>query len=75
MSIACGGCDAPPHRALITGAGPIGLLAALIGVQRGCEVHVYDRNESGPKPALVKELGGTYHSGDLRRSRSLLPTS
>ena len=57
--------DAPPHRALITGAGPIGLLAALIGVQRGCDVHVYDRNENGPKPALVKELGGTYHSGDL----------
>jgi threonine dehydrogenase-like Zn-dependent dehydrogenase len=55
--------DAPPRRALITGAGPIGLLAALLGVQRGCDVHVYDRNESGPKPALVKDLGGTYHSG------------
>jgi threonine dehydrogenase-like Zn-dependent dehydrogenase len=65
--------DAPPHRALITGAGPIGLLAALIGVQRGCDVHVYDRNESGPKPALVKELGGTYHSGDLGALTRLAP--
>jgi threonine dehydrogenase-like Zn-dependent dehydrogenase len=31
------------ERALITGAGPIGLLAALMGVQRGLEVHVLDR--------------------------------
>ncbi len=65
--------DAPPRRALITGAGPIGLLAALIGVQRGCDVHVYDRNETGPKPALVKELGGTYHSGDLTALTKLAP--
>ena len=57
--------DAPPRRALITGAGPIGLLAALLGAQRGCEVHVYDRNESGPKPGLVKDLRASYHSGDL----------
>jgi len=65
--------DAPPHRALITGAGPIGLLAALLGVQRGCDVHVYDRNESGPKPALVKDLGATYHSGNLDALPKLAP--
>jgi threonine dehydrogenase-like Zn-dependent dehydrogenase len=29
-----------PRRVLVTGAGPIGLLAALIGKQRGLEVHV-----------------------------------
>jgi threonine dehydrogenase-like Zn-dependent dehydrogenase len=52
-----------PHRALITGAGPIGLLAALLGVQRGLEVHVLDRAESGPKPELVAALGATYHTG------------
>src|SRR3954467_3148524 len=39
-----------PRRALITGAGPVGLLAALMGVQRGLEVHVIDRNREGPKP-------------------------
>ncbi|MDQ1495571.1 MAG: glucose 1-dehydrogenase, partial [Actinomycetota bacterium] len=51
--------------ALVTGAGPIGLLAALLGVQRGYEVHVLDRVDSGPKPALVRELGATFHAGDV----------
>jgi threonine dehydrogenase-like Zn-dependent dehydrogenase len=32
-----------PEVVLVTGAGPIGLLAALLGVQRGLEVHVLDR--------------------------------
>jgi threonine dehydrogenase-like Zn-dependent dehydrogenase len=65
--------DTPPRRALITGAGPIGLLAALLGAQRGCDVHVYDRNSGGPKPDLVKALGGTYHSGDLVKLTKLAP--
>jgi glucose 1-dehydrogenase len=52
-----------PRTVLVTGAGPIGLLAALIGQQRGLEVHVLDRMESGPKPDLVRALGATYHSG------------
>lgn len=47
---------------LVTGAGPIGLLAALMGVQRALEVTVYDRAESGPKPALVRDLGAEYRS-------------
>lgn len=53
-----------PNRVLIIGAGPIGLLAALIGAQyaRDAEVHVLDRVTSGPKPALVEALGATYHS-------------
>ena len=50
-----------PQKVLVTGAGPVGLMAALIGVQRGFDVHVMDRNEHGPKPELVKELGATYH--------------
>jgi threonine dehydrogenase-like Zn-dependent dehydrogenase len=52
-----------PHSVLVVGAGPIGLLAALIGRQRGIDVHVLDRVTTGPKPALVEELGATYHSG------------
>ena len=52
-----------PRTVLVTGAGPIGLLAALIGVQHGLEVHVLDRAESGPKPALVQALGAKYHTG------------
>ena len=52
-----------PRRVLVTGAGPIGLLAALVGKQRGLEVHVLDLAESGPKPELVRALGATYHTG------------
>lgn len=49
-----------PQHVLVTGAGPIGLLAALIARQRGYDVHVLDRVEDGPKPELVRALGGTY---------------
>jgi threonine dehydrogenase-like Zn-dependent dehydrogenase len=55
-----------PARVLVTGAGPIGLLAAMLGRQRGLEVHVLDRVTDGPKPALVAALGATYHTGSLK---------
>jgi threonine dehydrogenase-like Zn-dependent dehydrogenase len=51
-----------PKTALVTGAGPIGLLAALLGVQRGLEVTVVDVVADGVKPALVRDLGATYSS-------------
>lgn len=51
-----------PKVVAITGAGPVGLLGALLGVQRGLEVHVFDQVTDGPKPALVRDLGATYHS-------------
>ncbi|MDA8314607.1 MAG: glucose 1-dehydrogenase [Actinomycetota bacterium] len=54
-----------PARAVVTGAGPIGLLAAMIGVQRGLEVHVIDRMTSGKKPDLVRGLGAQYHTGAI----------
>src|SRR5919199_2884617 len=54
-----------PRVVLVTGAGPIGLLAALLGVQRGLEVHVVDRVTEGPKPALVADLGAHYHHGTV----------
>jgi threonine dehydrogenase-like Zn-dependent dehydrogenase len=54
-----------PERVLVTGAGPIGLLAALLGAQRGLDVHVLDRVTGGPKPQLVEDLGGTYHHGSV----------
>ena len=54
-----------PERVLVTGAGPIGLLAALLGAQRGLEVHVLDRNTDGPKPELARALGAHYHSTDV----------
>lgn len=54
-----------PQRVLVTGAGPIGLLAAMIGVQRGLEVHVLDQVTGGPKPDLVRDLGATYHHSSI----------
>ncbi|GAC1397250.1 MAG: glucose 1-dehydrogenase [Mycobacterium sp.] len=62
-----------PHRVLVTGAGPIGLLAAMIGVQQGLEVHVLDKVTSGPKPELVKSLGATYHHDPMHEVASKLP--
>jgi threonine dehydrogenase-like Zn-dependent dehydrogenase len=56
-----------PRSVLVTGAGPIGLLAALIGVQRGLDVHVLDLVKDGPKPRLVADLGATYHSDPVDR--------
>jgi threonine dehydrogenase-like Zn-dependent dehydrogenase len=53
------------ERVLVTGGGPIGLLAALMGTQRGLEVHVLDRAREGAKPEAVQALGARYHTGDV----------
>ena len=50
-----------PKNLLVTGAGPVGLLAALLGTQRGLDVHVLDVTTEGPKPGLVGDLGASYH--------------
>lgn len=63
-----------PHRLLVTGAGPVGLLAAMLGRQRGLETHVFDRATTGPKPQLVADLGATYHTGALTDLKHLDPT-
>jgi len=55
-----------PKTVLVTGAGPIGLLAALRLSVRNLQVHVLDRAEAGPKPQLVRDLGATYHTGSVR---------
>jgi glucose 1-dehydrogenase len=52
-----------PKTLLVTGAGPIGLLAALIGAQRGLEVHVLDHSESIEKRTIVRKIGGELHLG------------
>jgi len=54
-----------PRTVLVVGAGPIGLLGALGAVQAGAEVHVLDRVDTGPKPALVEQLGASYHTGAI----------
>jgi threonine dehydrogenase-like Zn-dependent dehydrogenase len=52
-----------PHRLLVTGGGPIGLLAALLGAQRGLDVHLLDHHDDTRKAELVVGIGGTYHTG------------
>ncbi|TDD83599.1 theronine dehydrogenase [Actinomadura darangshiensis] len=59
-----------PRKVLVTGAGPIGLLAAMLGVQRGLDVHVLDRVTDGPKPQLVADLGATYHHEGIEKAVS-----
>lgn len=54
-----------PRRVLVTGAGPVGLLAALMARQLDLQVHVLDRVTDGPKPGLVRELGATYHANGI----------
>ena len=54
-----------PKVAAVTGAGPVGLLAALLGVQRGLDVHVFDIVTEGSKPDMVHSLGATYHTEPL----------
>jgi threonine dehydrogenase-like Zn-dependent dehydrogenase len=67
QAIASQGCR-PLHSVLVTGAGPIGLLAAMLGVQHGFAVHVLDRATSGPKPRLVQALGATYLTGTVQEA-------
>lgn len=55
-----------PKTVLVTGAGPIGLIAAMMGVQRGLDVHVLDHNEHQQKRDVVRSLGATYHAGGLQ---------
>ena len=55
-----------PQTVLVTGAGPIGLLAALLAVQRGYQTYVLDQVTEGRKPEMVRRLGATYvPSGDV----------
>lgn len=58
------------HRALVLGAGPVGLLGAMTLVRRGFETHVYSREPvGGPKSAAAARLGAGYLSaGDLAPS-------
>ena len=62
-----------PKTLLVTGAGPVGLLAALMGCQRGLEVHVLDHRENLLKRRLLDSLGAIYHAESLRDLNGLKP--
>lgn len=53
------------HRALVLGAGPVGLLGAMALVVSGFETYVYSRElPPNPKAALVDSIGATYVSAE-----------
>ncbi|MCH8919104.1 MAG: glucose 1-dehydrogenase [Chloroflexi bacterium] len=49
-----------PERAVVLGAGPIGLLAAMLLGLEGLEVHIYDAAEPGLKRDLAEATGASY---------------
>jgi glucose 1-dehydrogenase len=62
-----------PKTLLVTGAGPVGLLAAMMGAQRGLEVHLLDHNDNLQKRRLIEGLGATYHAEGLDKLNGLEP--
>jgi threonine dehydrogenase-like Zn-dependent dehydrogenase len=62
-----------PKTLLVTGSGPIGLLAALLGVQRDYEVHVLDRGRDQAKVAMIRDLGAIHHAGPIDQIEQLAP--
>lgn len=51
------------RRAVVLGAGPVGILGAMLLRLRGCDVWVYSREDSsGRRASLIESLGATYVS-------------
>jgi glucose 1-dehydrogenase len=54
-----------PSRAVVLGAGPIGILCTILLRLRGLEVHVYAKSSSDSLPSrILDDLGATYQSVD-----------
>lgn len=49
-----------PERAVVLGAGPIGLLAGMLLSLEGIQVHFYDATERGIKSDLAESAGANY---------------
>ncbi len=63
------------HRALVLGAGPVGLLGAMALVADGYETFVYSRGGAdSPRGRLVADLGATYVSADTTDVAKLATT-
>jgi threonine dehydrogenase-like Zn-dependent dehydrogenase len=68
--------DPGPQRGLILGAGPIGLLGAMVLVADGFETVVYSRDSEESKQAeLVRSLGARYESSARTSFESLAKDS
>ncbi len=63
------------HRALVLGAGPVGLLGAMALVADGYETLVYSRGAADtPRGRIVADLGATYVSADTTDVAALVRT-
>jgi glucose 1-dehydrogenase len=52
------------HHAVVLGAGPVGLLGAMVLANKGFQTFVYSQEpKPGPKSSLVESIGATYVSG------------
>lgn len=57
--------EMPHPRALVLGAGPVGLLAAMAFSANGSETYVFSREpEGGPRAALIAAFDGHYISSE-----------
>lgn len=53
------------HRAVVLGAGPVGLLGAMLLVKSGFQTHVYSREQApNPRADLVASIGAKYISSE-----------
>ena len=60
-----GKANAHCHRAIVLGAGPVGLLGAMALVKSGFDTYVYAREPvPNPKADVVKNIGGHYFSAE-----------
>ena len=74
------GCPVTPgkakahcHRAIVLGAGPVGLLGAMALVNYDFDTYVYSREPSpNPKSTLLESIGATYISAE-KISPEMLP--
>jgi threonine dehydrogenase-like Zn-dependent dehydrogenase len=60
------------HKAVVLGAGPVGLLGAMALSLAGFDVHVYSREAApNPKSAIVEAIGGHYASSQAETPEAL----
>jgi len=55
-----------PERAIVLGAGAIGLLAGMVLRLEGIEVHIYNRSEQKMKRDATESMGASYISAEER---------
>lgn len=54
------------HKALVLGAGPVGLLGAAVLLNAGFETSVYSREvDTGTEASFIRSIGGTYYSSSI----------